>query len=276
MTLTLGRLRATQPHPSRMDTKAATVATRSSGRLVLDTMARMGHPVEARVEFRFDPELPIMGYSRPLRRGYRVVAGRGAFHDDQLVTLLAHELSHVQRMASGHPSHSKAAISAAYEGIHLDGPQEPYHDEILHDAVNNVEDLYADGIAFDVMREMGALPANGIGGFFLSWMKARPDPGRDGRERHWRAAHAMLGNARALAQIKQHGTATQVRAAKRTNAELLTILPPMVAKAQPWFQSFLDDLSSEVTEEAFTRDLSAYVQRFVAVAEGRRIRGKAP
>lgn len=251
-----------------MDAKGATQATRSAGRKVLAAMAKMGYPIEARVEFRFDPDLPIMGYSRPLPSGYRVVAGKGALQDDLLVTLLAHELSHVQRMSSGHPSHSNTAIGAAYAGLRLDGPQEPYHDEILHDAINNVEDLYADGIAFDVMRDMGAVPAHGIGGFFLAWMKAEPEPGKDAREDRWRAAHAMLGNARAFAQIKAHGTPAQAGQAKGINAELLAVLSPDIAKAQPWFQSFYDTLPPRLTEASFTRDLADYVQRFVAVAEG--------
>ena len=258
-----------------MDAKAATEATRSAGQRVLAAMSEMGYPVDAKVEFRFDPNLPIMGYSRPLPKGYRVVAGKGALQGQLLATLLAHELSHVQRMASGHPSHSQAAIRAAYDGLSLEGPQEPYHDEILHDAINNVEDLYADGIAFDVMRRMGAIPPDGVGGFFLAWMKAAPDPGQDGREDGWRAAHAMLGNARALAQIKSHGARAQVQQAKRINAQLLEAVPVPVAKAQPWCQSFFDDLPDEVTEKDFAHDLARYVRRFVAVAEGRPAGGNA-
>ena len=261
-------LRAKTPHPHRMDAKAATTATRSAGRSVLAAMADMGHPVEAKVEFRFDPDLPIMGYSRPLPKGYRVVAGKGAMQDQLLLTLLAHELSHVQRMASDHASHSNAAIQAAYDGIRLHGPQEPYHDEILHDAINNVQDLYADGIAFDVMQRMGAIPRDGIGGFFLAWMKPHPEPARDARESRWRAAHAMLGNARALAQVKAQGSRQQVREAKRINAELLAVLPSGIAKAQTWFQSFFDDLPPDPTAVAFADALADYVSRFVAVAEG--------
>jgi hypothetical protein len=270
---TRARLRPVAALASAMDATAATEATRSSGRRVLAAMAGMGYPVDARVEFRFDPDLPIMGYSRPLRRGYRVVAGRGALQDKLLVTLLAHELSHVQRMASGHPSHSQAAIRGAYAGLRLDGPQEPYHDEILHDAINNVEDLYADGIAFEVMRQMDAVPADGIGGFFLTWMKPEPDGGTGARETPWRQAHAMLGNARALAQVKRHGLPAQVRQAQRVNARLLGALPRDVAAAQPWFQEFFDGLPADTTEEAFAGSLADYVRRFVAVAEGRRLPG---
>lgn len=258
-----------------MDTRAAVRATRSSGKLVLEALAEMGYPIDAKVEFRFDPDLPIMGYSRPLRQGYRVVAGRGALQNNLLATLMAHELSHVQRMASGHPSHRNAAIQAAYDGVRLDGPQQPYHEEILHDAINNVQDLYADGIAFDVMRRLDAVPQDGIGGFFLSWMKSRPAPGADPREKRWREAHAMLGNARALAQVKGHGMAAQVKQAKRINSELLDTLPADIAKAQPRFQSFFDKLPADLTDESFARDLANYVQRFVTVAEGRTGRKKA-
>lgn len=261
-------LRAKGTHGQDVDVEAATEATRSAGQEVLAAMAEMGYPVDAKVEFRFDPKLPIMGYSRPLAKGYRVVAGKGALQDNLLVTLLAHELSHVQRMASGHPSHNQAAIQAAYDGLRLEGQQEPYHDEILHDAINNVEDLYADGIAFAVMQHMGAIPPEGIGGFFLAWMKSVPDPGQDAREERWRVAHAMLGNARALAQIKSQGTRPQVQQAKRVNARLLEVVPAPIAKAQPWFQSFFDDLPDDITEKDFAEGLADYVRRFVAVAEG--------
>lgn len=269
------RLSAAKTHASPMDLKAANEATRSSGRKVLAAMAAMGYPVDAKVEFRYDPELPIMGYSRPLTKGYRVVAGKGAFRDQLLATLLAHELSHVQRMASGHPSHSKAAIRAAYAGLHLDGPQEPYHDEILHDAINNVEDLYADGIAFDVLRKMDAVPPDGIGGFFLAWMKSDPEPAQDAREASWRAAHAMLGNARAMAQIKSHGGRPQVQQAKRINARLLESVPGAIAEAQPWFQAFFDGLPDDIAEREFADGLARYVRRFVDVAEGRPAGGRA-
>lgn len=153
-------------------------------------------------------------------------------------------------------------------GVRLHGPQEAYHEEILHDAINNVEDLYADGIAFEVMQRLGAVPRDGIGGFFLSWMKAAPEPGHDAREARWRAAHAMLGNARALAQIKAHGSADQVKTASGINGELLARLPTAIANAQPWFQAFLDRLPPSPTEASFTRDLTEYVRRFAAVAEG--------
>lgn len=252
-----------------MDAKAGTRATRSAGLTVLAAMSEMGHPVTSKVEFRYDPDLPIMGYSRPLRNGYRVVAGKGALRGQLLVTLLAHELSHVQRMASGHPSHSNAAIQAAYDGVRLHGPQEPYHSEILHDVINNVQDLYADGIAFDVMQRMAAVPPDGIGGFFLAWMKPEANPGSDDRETRWRAAHAMLGNTRASSQVKAQGTRAQIRDAKRINAKLLATVPSDIAKAQPWFQAFFDDLDPDVTDRAFAKALADYVRRFVAVAEGK-------
>jgi hypothetical protein len=242
---------------------------RVTGARVLQAMVELGYPVEARVTFEFDPDLPIMGYSRPIRGGYRVVAGPGALHGDHLVSLIAHELSHVQRMASGHPSHNNVAISGAYEAIRLDGQQKPYHDEILHDVVNNVEDLYADDIALKVTGHLNAIPKEGIGGFFLAWMKAGPEPAKDGREQRWREVHAVVGNARAFSQIKAHGTPQQIKEAQRINAELLDAVPSAIAKAQPWFQSYLDNLAGDVTQKDFTRDLSDYVQRFVALAEGR-------
>lgn len=250
-------------------------AVGSVGQEVMAAMADLGYSVEAKVDFQYDPELRIMGYSRPMRGGYRVVAGKTAVQGRMLPALLAHELSHVQRMASGHASHSNEAIEAAYDGLRLAGPQMAYHEEILHDAINNVQDLYADGIAFEVMRHLDAMPTGGIGGFFLTWMKPAPEPGKDARETRWHAAHAMLGNARALAQIKMHGTAQQVHEAKRINAQLVEAVPTDIAKAQAWFQAFFDGLPPKPSQAAFSRGLSDYVRRFVAVAEGRS-KGRIP
>lgn len=254
------------PRPSSRMGSAAAVAP--AGKRVMAAMAELGYPVEAKVDFQYDPKLPIMGYSRPVRGGYRVVAGKSAVQGPMLAALLAHEVSHVQRMASGHASHNNAAIEAAYQGIRLAGPQEPYHEETVHDAINNVQDLYADGIAFKVMQHLEALPPDGIGGFFLAWMKTEPEVGSDLRESRWRAAHAMLGNARALSQIKAHGSPKQVREAEGMNARLLELVPADVAKAQAWFQAYLDKLPMEPGQASFSAGLSEYVRRFVAVAEG--------
>lgn len=252
---------------SSADARAVERRMAAEGKAVMDAMASLGHPIRAAVEYRFEPTLRIMGYSRPVRGGYRVVAGPGALQDNLLVTLLAHELGHVQRMSSGHPSHSNAALAAAYAGLRLAGPQEAYHEEILHDVLNNVQDLYADGIAFDVMRHLKAVPPGGIGAFFLAWMKVAPETASDPRESRWQAAHAMVGNARALAQIKTQGTPEQTREAQRINTRLLKAIPNDLAAAQPWFQSFYDTLPNDATEAAFAHRLAEYLRRFVVSAE---------
>lgn len=277
MTRPLPRGRQAKPREALHPLPRVPAADMSAeGQRVLSAMADLGYPIAAKVEFRHDPTLRIMGYSRPLPKGYRVVAGNGAFEGNLLATLLAHELSHVQRMASGHASHSTKAISAAYDGLRLAGPQEAYHEEILHDVINNVQDLYADVIAFEVMQHMGAVPPEGVGGFFLAWMQREARPGQDARETRWHAAHAMVANARAVTQIKAKGSAAQVRQARRINAHLLAALPPGIAAAQAWFQDYYDTLSPEVEESRFTTSLAGYVQRFVALAEGLRTRGGSP
>jgi len=235
---------------------------------VLASMRRLGYPVEAKVAVVIDPGLRIMGYTRPVGKGYRIAVSARAVESGEAEMLLMHELSHVQRMSTGHPSHNDQAIQAAYSTLRLRTEWEPYMEEILHDIVNNVEDLYADGIAFQVLKANGMFEPERLGEFLQGWMSDEVPVGDDDRHTSWLAAHAMLGNARSLAQLDRLGLKDAFAHANRRSEEFLRNVPKEMAREFPYFCKLLRDLKEETTDAGFQQLLEEYMQRFVAVAEG--------
>jgi hypothetical protein len=80
----------------------------------------------------------------------------------------------------------------------------------------------------------------------------------------------MANNARVLAQLRQRGDPLAVDDAQRAHAKLLAAIPADIAAHALWFQDLLENgLPMDTTVEAFTSTLTAYVRRFVSVADGR-------
>ena len=235
---------------------------------ILETMASLGFPLKAKVDIVLDPKLRIMGYTRPVGKGYRITVSGGALRSGRLEGLVAHELSHVYRMTTGHPSHNDQAIQAAYATLRLRTEWEPYMEEVLHDIVNNVEDLYADSISFEVVKALGLFRPDEMGEFLQGWMSDGVEEGQDARHTRWLAAHAMLGNARSLAQLDRMGLKAAFERASKRNGLFLAKLPKEMAREFPYFCKLLRDLREKTTDAAFQKLMAQYMQRFVAVAEG--------
>lgn len=248
--------------------QAGQEAIESSRDTVLAAMSKLGFPVEAKVDIVLDPKLRIMGYTRPVGKGYRITVSGGAARSAQLEGLVAHELSHVYRMTTGHPSHNDKAITAAYDTLRLRTEWEPYMEEVLHDIVNNVEDLYADSISFEVVKALGLFKPDEMGEFLQGWMSDDVEEGTDARHARWLAAHAMLGNARSLAQLDRMGLKAAFARASKRNDMFLAKLPGDMAREFPYFCKLLRDLREETTDAGFQALLEEYMQRFVAIAEG--------
>ena len=67
--------------------------------------------------------------------------------------LLLHELSHIYRMKTGHPSHNAQVVEEAVGSLGEQALQHDYQRKIIYDLTNNIEDLYADDIAVVHVRE---------------------------------------------------------------------------------------------------------------------------
>ena len=183
-------------------------------------MREAGFDVGDGVDAVVDPWLPIMGYTMRGEGGrFRITASGMAVRSGMLEGLLVHEMSHIVRMRTGHPSHDPQIIEEATARVADGVVTQDYQRKVLHDIVNNVEDLYADDIAFPVIRESGILTAGQASEFLQTGWRTRPRspgtrPGPGGRTPGgWRTTPAR--------SPRWHGTGSRTRAGgprRRTSA----------------------------------------------------------
>ena len=236
---------------------------------VLAYMARLGFAVRAPVRAHFRVGLRAMATMFPTRDGFGILVSDLALGAGPIEGLLAHELSHVYRMDSGHPSHDDDAITAAYESLPRRAQEHEYQRTFLHHAINITQDLYADHIGFRVMKDLGITDQEDLDALLEGFLTEDPFDIIDPREHRWDVMHDVVSNARAITMIRRAGTAAALSRAQAKQARLLAKIPADIARQAAWFQQLFDEgLPEETTRERFEATLIEYVRRFAAVADG--------
>ena len=125
------------------------VVLKKAIRSALKIMKDAGFEISDSIQVVVDPKLPFMGYST--KRGGSdviVISGR-ALASNMVEGLLVHEMSHIYRISTKHPSHNHELLNmvekSVLEKAHL---TKDYQIEIVSQAINHVQDLYADDVAF--------------------------------------------------------------------------------------------------------------------------------
>lgn len=232
------------------------------------TMMEMsGFEVGNIVEIVVDPRLPFMGYTVPQDGGFRIVVSGMAVESEMLEGLLVHEMSHIYRMRSNHPSHNHQIIESAINGLGKNAVSKEYQRKIISELVNNIEDLYADDVAMQVFRSGSFLPEGELSAFFQGWVKDEPvkytDPERD----RWVNAAIMANNARALAQMKRHRIEDVGGRAHASNEKLLPQLPATTSHQFPYFMNLMTNLEENITEDAYRNLLKDYLGKFLEMTK---------
>ena len=231
-------------------------------------MREAGFDVGDGVEVVVDPRLPIMGYTVPGEGGrFRIVVSGGAVESGMLEGLLAHEMSHIVRMRTRHPSHNPRIIEAAIRQVGDGVATTDYQRKILHDLVNNVEDLYADDIAFDVIRKVGLMTAKEATEFLQNWVEDAPSEARDRTRARWENAWRLANNARAIAQMERHGVEDTGGVAAAASDRLLSRMGPAARGPFEYLRNLLVNLKKGITEDEYRKLLVDYLGRFLEVAE---------
>lgn len=233
--------------------------------LALSRMAEVGAPIATPVEVVVDPDLPFMGYTRPMKDRFQIVVSGGALASGRADTLLLHELSHIHRMEARHPSHSDALVTDVLASLPAAAQDTARKREIIHHLVNNLEDLYADDVAFRAFVESGVMSREAVAAFLQDWVEPEPAATDDAEDDRWWNAWLMTNNARALGQMARHALPDADGRAAAANARLLGRLPAAVAAAQPWFVACARDLPHDPSPEAYAALLGAYLARYVAL-----------
>ena len=238
-------------------------------RHVLDLMRHAGFTIEGEVSVAVDRDLPFMGYTSRQWQKHTIVVSGFALGSGMLLGLLAHELSHVYRNVTNHPSHNDQIISQlASSFINHYKLDMDYQREILHQVINHVQDLYADDITMTVLAtEKGLFDSGRLEGFFLDWIKDEPvRTGIDKRDR-WVNAAIMLNNTFALSNMQRHTIDDHENGAKSKSDAFLARINQGAAREFSYFNDFMVGLKEQVTEAEFKQEMKDYLTHFFQVVQ---------
>ena len=252
----------TIPSANRSTYQTVRKAFENASRMMTDS----GYGLKSTVEVLVDPNLPFMGYSMPREKGYRIVVSGGAIDSGLLEGLLTHEMSHIFRMENNHPSHDADTIQASIDKIPR-SLSEDYQQKIVHDLLNDIQDLYADDIAMKVIRKSPAVEPGQLSLFLQDWVKDDPVKSDDLRRDRWMNASIMVHNARALGQMTRHNIEDTGGKAASSNKRFLSKIPPRMTAHFPYFLDLMINLKENMTRDQYRRLLADYLSRFLEIAE---------
>jgi hypothetical protein len=230
-------------------------------------MKESGFGLKSNVEVTIDPQLPFMGYTMPQGRGYRIVVSGGSVGSGMLEGLLVHEMSHIYRMENNHPSHDAEVIEEAIDKIGKRYLSHDYQQKIVHDLLNDVQDLYADDISMKVIKKGQILEPGQINSFLQDWVKDEPFESGDPKRDNWVNASIMVHNARAIGQMTRHNIEDTGGKAAESNKRFLSRMPPAVASQFQYFRDLMVNLEENMTRDQYRRLLADYLNRFLELAE---------
>jgi len=230
-------------------------------------MKESGFGLKSNVEVAIDPQLPFMGYTMPQGRGYRIVVSGGSVGSGMLEGLLVHEMSHIYRMENNHPSHDAEIIEEAIDKIGGQYLLSDYQQKIVHDLLNDIQDLYADDVSMKVLKKNPILKSGQMSSFLQDWIKDEPVESGDPKRDHWVNASIMAHNARAIGQMTRHGIEDTGGKAADSNQRFLSQMPPAAASQFKYFENLMVNLKENMTRDQYRKLLADYLNRFLEVAE---------
>jgi hypothetical protein len=230
-------------------------------------MRNTGFDIGTKVKVVVDPQLPFMGYTMPQGGNFTIVVSGGAVGSGLLEGLLVHEMSHVYRIQTNHPSHNGQILEEAVENLGKKAVLRDYQQKIVHDLLNDIQDLYADDISFKVLRNTPLLASDQMTSFLQDWVKDEPVKSRDAVMDGWINASIMTHNARAIAQMARHRVEDIGGRADQANRRFLSQVSPRLAGRFEYFRKLLENLRDDLTAEEYRALLADYLRQFLEIAE---------
>jgi uncharacterized protein DUF5781 len=233
----------------------------------LEMMRKAGYDIGNKVKVVVDPQLPFMGYTMPQGGNFTIVVSGGALGSGLLEGLLVHEMSHVYRIRTNHPSHNSEILEEAIDNLGKKVTLRDYQQMIIHDLLNDIQDLYADDISFKVLRGTPIFESDQMTRFLQDWVKDQPSKTRDTVMDGWINASIMAHNARAIAQMARHRVEDIGGLAEQANKKFLSQVPPRMAGRFEYFRDLLGNLREDMTPQQYRSLLSDYLGNFLEIAE---------
>ncbi len=242
-------------------------AVRKARETAIEMMRKAGYDIGTKVKVVVDPNLPFMGYTMPQGGDFTIVVSGGAVGSGLLEGLLVHEMSHVYRIQTNHPSHNGQILEEAIDNLGKKTILRDYQQKIVHDLLNDIQDLYADDISFKVLRNSPIMESDQMTRFLQDWVKDEPAKTRDPTMDSWINASIMTHNARAIAQMARHKVEDIDDRAEQANKKFLSQVTPRVAGRFEYFRNLLENLREDMTAEEYRKLLADYMSQFLDVAE---------
>jgi hypothetical protein len=239
-------------------------------RNVLNMMEQAGFRINQDVKVIVDKKLSFMGYTSRQWQSHVIVVSGFAVESPMLEGLLTHELSHVYRSITHHPSHSEPLIASLMRIFIKDHKLDrDYEQETLHQAVNHVQDLYADDIAVRVLAAYYGTPLlEQFGDFFLGWIKEEPATGGVRLRDRWVNASILLNNSFAISNMERHNMMEgQIERAKLNNYRFLNRIKSSAAIQFSYFNRFMVGLEEDVSEARLREQMEEYLGNFLKVVD---------
>ena len=233
----------------------------------IEMMRKAGYDIGTKVKVVVDPQLPFMGYTMPQGGNFTIVVSDGAVGSGLLEGLLVHEMSHVYRIQTNHPSHNGHILEEGIDNLGKKTVLRDYQQKIVHDLLNDIQDLYADDISFKVLRDSPIMKSDQMTRFLQDWVKDEPAKTRDPTMDSWINASIMTHNARAIAQMARHRMEDIDGRAEEANKRFLSQVSPRVSGRFEYFRNLLENLREDMTAEEYRKLLADYLGQFLDVAE---------
>jgi hypothetical protein len=233
----------------------------------MELMKKAGYDIGTKVKVVVDPQLPFMGYTMPQGGSFTIVVSGGAIGSGLLEGLLVHEMSHVYRIQTNHPSHNGEILEEAMDNLGKKVDLHDYQQKIIHDLLNDIQDLYADDISFKVLRETPIFESDQMTRFLQDWVKDEPSKTRDSVMDSWVNASIMIHNARAIAQMARHKVEDTGGLAEQANKKFLSQLSPRIAGRFEYFRNLLENLREDMAPAQYRALLADYLGKFLEIAE---------
>ena len=240
---------------------------RKARQTAMELMKEAGYDIGTKVKVVVDPQLPFMGYTMPQGDGFTIVVSGGAVRSGLLEGLLVHEMSHVYRIQTNHPSHNGEILEEAVHNLAKRGALRDYQQKIIHDLLNDIQDLYADDISFEVLRKTPIFESDQMTRFLQDWVKDEPSKTRDPVVDRWINASIMTHNARAIAQMVRHKVDDTGGLAEHANQKFLSQVSPRIAGRYENYRNLLENLREDMTPAQYRALLADHLGKFLEIAE---------
>lgn len=225
----------------------------------LALMKSSGFIFSEEILVELNPELPYMGYTTEKEGKPLIVVSGNALKGNMALNLLIHELSHVYRTKSGHPSHNAHLLTAITAWVMHGKAVTPNQEKILYSILNNIQDVYADDISFKIFAKN--TEQENLSEFFMSWIHT-PVKAKT-HEQKWENAEKLVSAAFAQANLERHKIPDTGNKVQKAIDSFLAEIDTRVASQYLFFKEFMVDMPEKVSDKAFESLLIKYLSQFI-------------